>query len=92
MSKDLTTPALPEQPCAAVPGRVRRCAIYVSAQGDFLRVLERLRAVLNSATSASTSMLFAASRRSKVLLAFFNDAMSASTCPWVGMKNPKFGS
>ena len=28
MSQDLTTPALPEQPCAAVPGRVRRCAIY----------------------------------------------------------------
>lgn len=28
MIQDLTTPALPEQPCAAVPGRVRRCAIY----------------------------------------------------------------
>ena len=42
--------------------------------------------VLNSATTPSTSRLFAASNRSKVLLAFFSDAMSASTSPWVGIK------
>jgi hypothetical protein len=45
---------------------------------DFLDVLTRLRTVLNSATTTSSSTLWAASKRSRVLLAFFSDATSAS--------------
>ncbi len=50
--------------------------------------LARLRVVLNSATTASTSMRFAASKRSKFLPAFFNEAISALAWPWVVMKYP----
>ena len=59
---------------------------HAATAARYLASLERLRAVLNSATTASTSMRLAASNRSKVLLAFLSDAMSASACPWVGMK------
>ena len=61
-------------------------AAHATTDTGFLGVLARLRVVLNSATTASTSILLAASKRSKVLLAFFNAATSASAWPWVGMK------
>jgi hypothetical protein len=55
-----------------------RFVAHATTDDGYLGAFNRLRAVLNSATTASTSMLFAAANRSKVLLALFSDAMSAS--------------
>ena len=52
----------------------------------FAGVLTAVRAALKSATTDSTSTPCASSSLSKVLLTFFKAAMSASTCPCVGMK------
>ena len=62
---------------------------YLSCRLDlhFLAaMLDFLRAALKSASTDSTSTPCATSSLSKVLLAFFKAAMSASTCPCVGMK------